>query len=113
MSKKRLGKFLVVNKSPKDKLSNHIELKQDNWSLGSKKKLKASIKRRLSSIFVSALDALDLEKANGSIDEETFNRLRSKILNIGNSQIRGMELELDSRYNVEFVNYHIEFKNFG
>jgi len=91
------------------RLSQHIEIMNDSWSLASKKKLDASICHKMKRIYVGILDSLDKELTDGTIDEEAFDRLMSKILNIGNDQIRNMKLELQ-RYNIEFVNYHIEFK---
>ena len=104
------GEYIVIRRSGKDKLSNHIELKDDNWSVGSKKKLKVSMKHKMNGIFVPILDMLDKEVTDGNIDRETFKRVRNRVLNIGNDQIRNMETELDARYNVEALNYHIEFK---
>ena len=92
------------------RLSQHIEIKRDNWSVGSKKKLKASMRHKMRRIFVGVLDALDRERSEGLIDTETAARLRSKILNIANDQIRNMEMEIEERYNVEAVNYHVDFK---
>jgi len=91
------------------RLGKHKEVKTDNWSVGSKKKLVASTRHKMKRIYVGVLDALDKELSDGNIDKETFQRVRSKILNIGNDQIRNMELELQ-RYNVEFVAYHVDFK---
>lgn len=91
------------------RLSKHIEVKSDNWSVASKNKLSASVKHKMKRIYTGILDALDKELSDGNIDEEMFDGLRSKVLNIGNDQIRNMELELQ-HYNVEFVNYHVEFK---
>lgn len=93
----------------KDKLSDHIKLKEDSWSKASKRKLKNFAAQRMRRIFVSILEALDNEKNSGNIDDATHRRLRSKSLNIGNDQIRNMNIELDTRYNVEALNYHIEF----
>lgn len=95
------------------RLGRHVEKKTDNWSVGSKKKLKASMRHKMRRIYVGILDALDREKADGRIDGEAAARLRSKILNIGNDQIRNMEMELEDRYNVEAINYHINFKVIG
>lgn len=94
----------------KGKLSDHVELSEDPWYVASKRKLKASIEHKMKRIFVGTLEALDNEKSSGKISDETFKRLRQKILNIGNDQIRTMRMELDSRYNVESLNYHVEFK---
>jgi hypothetical protein len=107
------GGYVAVRRSGKDKLSNHIKLAEDNWSIGSKKKLKVSMRHKMKKIFVGILDVLDKEKLNGNIDEDTHKRVRSRVLNIGNEQIRNMELELDARYNIEALNYHIEFKVVG
>lgn len=93
----------------KEKLSDHIELKEDSWSKASKRKLKNFTAQKMRRIFVSILEALDNEKGSGNINSTTHKRLRSKILNIGNDQIRNMNIELDTRYNVEALNYHIEF----
>lgn len=95
------------------RLSRHTEIKADNWSVGSKKKLKASMRHKMRRIYVGILDALDKEKTDGLVDSEAAARLRSKILNIGNDQIRNMEMEIEERYNVEAVNYHIDFKVIG
>jgi len=92
------------------RLSDHIDLSTDNWSVKSKKKLKASIAHKMKRIYVSILDTLDKERLEGNIDKEVFARIRSRILNIGNDSIRNMEMELDNRYNIEFLNYHIEFR---
>lgn len=92
------------------RLGKHIEHKRDNWHDKSKKKLKASIRYRMKRIYVGILDSLDKERADGKLDEATFKKIRSKILNMGNDQIRNMESELDNQYNIEFLNYHIDFK---
>lgn len=93
-----------------DKLSDHVDKKTDSWSRASKRKLKASMRHKLKRTFVGALDALDIEKSNGKLSEEIYRRLRSKILNLGNDQIRNMEMEIEDRYNVEALNYHVKFR---
>lgn len=105
--------FVAIRRDAKDRLSNHINLATDNWSVGSKKKLKASMRHKMKKIYVGILDSLDKEKLSGNIDEETFRRIRSRVLNIGNEQIRNMEAELDARYNIEALAYHVEFKVVG
>ena len=107
--------YITIRRSGKDKLSNHIEVKKDNWSVDSKKKLKVSMRHKMKRIFASILDALDIERESGNIitDDKAFKKIRSQILNIGNDQIRCMELELDERFNVEALNYHIEFRVIG
>jgi hypothetical protein len=107
------GGYVAIRRSGKDKLSNHTKLAEDNWSIGSKKKLKVSMRHKMKKIFVGILDVLDKEKLSGNIDEDTHKRVRSRVLNIGNEQIRNMELELDARYNVEALAYHVEFKVVG
>jgi hypothetical protein len=107
------GGYVAIRRSGKDKLSSHIKLAEDNWSIGSKKKLKVSMRHKMKKIFVGILDVLDKEKLSGNIDEDTHKRVRSRVLNIGNEQIRNMELELDARYNVEALAYHVEFKVVG
>lgn len=94
----------------KGKLSDHIEHNTDDWWVASKRKLKNSMRHKIKRTFVAVLDALDTEKANGTMDEATYKKLRSVALNAGNDQIRNMEIELDTRYNVEALNYHIEFR---
>jgi len=68
------------------------------------------LKRKMKIQMRGVLDTLDIEKANGNIDYRTHKRIRSKVLNVGNDQIRNMEAELDSRYNIEALNYRIEFR---
>ena len=92
------------------RLGKHIDKKENNWFDKSKKKLKASIRHKMKRIYVGVLDSLDKERADGKMDDATFRKLRSKILNMGNDQIRNMESELDNQYNIEFLNYHIDFK---
>ena len=89
------------------RLGKHVEKKKDNYSIGSKKKLKASIEHKMKRIYVGILDALEKEKFSGNINTELFNTLRSKILNMGNDQIRSIRKELDDRYNVEFLTYQV------
>jgi len=92
------------------RLSRHVEKKETNWHISSKKKLKASQEHKMKRIYVGILDLLDLEEKSGNMDSERKTALRSKILNIGNDQIRNMRKEIDDRYNVEFIPYHMEFK---
>jgi len=92
------------------RLSKHVSKKDDNWAISSKKKLRASVEHKCKRIFVGALDLLDKERAIGNIGEEVFASLRARILNIGNDQIRNLRKEIDDRYNVEFIPYHMEFK---
>lgn len=92
------------------RLGKHIKKNTDNWFEKSKKKLNASMRYKMKRIYVEALDILDNERVDGNIDDRTFKKLRSKILNVGNDQIRSMELELEKQYNIEFLNYHIDFK---
>lgn len=91
------------------RLGKHTEKKDDRYSRGSKKKLKASIEHKMKRIYVGVLDTLEKEKFSGSIDTDVFNYLRSRILNMGNDQIRNMRKELDDRYNVEFLPYTLKF----
>jgi len=92
------------------RLSKHVSKADDNWAISSKKKLKASVEHKCKRIFVGVLDLLDKERLAGNIPEEVFVSLRSKILNAGNDQIRNLKKEIDDRYNVEFIPYHMEFK---
>lgn len=92
------------------RLGKHIVKNTDNWYEKSKKKLNASIRYKMKRIYVEILNMLDKEFTDGNIDSKTFNRLRSKILNVGNDQVRNIELELEKQYNIEFLNYHIDFK---
>ena len=105
--------YVVVRRSGKEKLSDHINVKDDNWSIASNNKLKASMRHKMRRIFVGVLELLDKEKANGNISKETGRRMRTRILGMGNDEVRSMETELDVRYNVEALNYHIQFKIIG
>ena len=105
--------YITIRRSGKEKLSDHIDVKVDNWSVGSKKKLKVSMRHKMKRIFVGILDVLDSERELGNIDTETFKKVRSRILSIGNDQIRHMEEELDARYNVESLNYYTQFRVIG
>lgn len=109
MSRTREDGYTVVKH--KDKLSDHIDKKIDNWSIASGNKLKASMRNKMKKIFVGILDALDNEKHRGNLTKETFGCLRSKVLGLGNDQIRCMEQEIDERYNIEALNYYVEFRN--
>lgn len=91
-------------------LEKHTEKKEDNYSKGSRNKLKAAMRHRLKKTFVGCLTALEEElglPANKE-NQELFRRLRSKILSLGNDQVRNMEIELE-RYNIEFIPYQIKF----
>lgn len=89
-------------------LNKHTERKTDNYSVGSKEKLKASIRHKIRRTFVGCLDVVEKELLALGIDKESdlFKSVRKKILSIGNDQVRNMEAELD-KYNVEFIPYHI------
>lgn len=89
------------------RLGKHIDKRTDNYSIGSKEKLKASMRHKIKKTFVGCLDSLEVEI--GQSDPELFNRLRKKILSIGNDQVRNMEVELE-KYNVEFIAYHMELQ---
>ncbi|MHA2063163.1 MAG: hypothetical protein ACXABY_02160 [Candidatus Thorarchaeota archaeon] len=89
------------------RLGKHKKKLEDNYSFNSKKKLKAAIEHKMKRIYVGILDALEKEKLSGNIEAEVFDILRSKILNMGNDQVRSMKKELDERYNVEFLTYHV------
>jgi len=95
-------------------LREHTEKKADRWSVGSKEKLKASIRHKLKRVFVGCLDVIEKELRVGMPDnddnEEKFRRMRNKILGVGNDQIRNMELELEERYNIEFIPYEIRLE---
>ena len=94
----------------KGRLGKHLEKKDDNYSLGSREKLKAAMRHKIKRTFVGCLEALEHELAGGGPEDRAkFKKLRSRILSIGNDQIRNMEAELE-KYNVEFIPYHIEFK---
>jgi len=92
------------------RLGKHTEKKTDNYSVGSKKKLKAAVEHKMKRIYVGILATLEKEKNDGNIDKDLFDSLRSRILNIGNDQIRNIRKELDDRYNVEFLTYNMLLK---
>ena len=85
-------------------LEKHTEKKQDNYSIGSRQKLKAAMRHKFKRTFVAALDAVETELQPDERDR--FKRIRGKILSAGNDQVRNMETELE-RYNIEFIPYQI------
>lgn len=86
-------------------LREHLEKKTDKYSKGSKKKLQKAIVHRIKKTFVTCLEELE----DCGLSDEEFNKLRKRILGVGNDQIRNIEAELE-KYNVEFIPYHIELK---
>lgn len=84
------------------RLGKHVEKKTDNYSVGSKKKLKSAVEHKMKRIYVGILKILEGEKDSGNIDPSVFAALRSQVLNIGNDQVRNIKKELDDRYNIEF-----------
>jgi len=86
-------------------LEKHAEKKTDNYSIGSRQKLKAAMRHKIKRTFVEALNAVEAELTHE--EKERFKRIRSKILSVGNDQIRNMETELE-RYNIEFIPYQIK-----
>lgn len=86
-------------------LEKHAEKKQDNYSIGSRQKLKAAMRHKIKRTFVAALDAVETELRPE--EKERFKRIRGKILSAGNDQVRNMEIELE-RYNIEFIPYQIK-----
>lgn len=95
-------------------LGKHTEKKTDSYSKGSREKLKASMRHKIKRTFVGSLDAVEREllSSGSDSDKERFKRIRSKILSLGNDQIRNMEVELE-KYNIEFIPYQIEFRVVG
>ena len=92
------------------RLGKHVEEKKDNWHLASKKKLGRAVEHKIKRIYVGILEALDKEVTDGNIKREVCSRMRSRVLNIANDQIRNVQLEME-KYNVEFRPYHIRFEN--
>ena len=92
------------------RLGNHVEKKMDNWSDKSRKKLAASMRYKMKKIYLGILESIEKEKYEGRIDEATCKTLRARALNLGNDNIRTMEMELEHKYNIEYINYHINFK---
>lgn len=90
------------------RLGKHIEKKTDNYSVGSREKLKASVRHKIRRTFVGCLDIIEKELLSLGIDRESekFKSIRKKILSIGNDQVRNMEAELE-KYNIEFIAYHM------
>ena len=86
-------------------LEKHTEKKQDNYSIGSRQKLKAAMRHKIKRTFVAALDAVETELQPNERDR--FKRIRGKILSAGNDQVRNMETELE-RYNIEFIPYQFK-----
>ena len=87
-------------------LEKHTEKKIDNYSIGSRQKLKAAMRHKIKRTFVAALDAIETELH--ADENDRFKRIRGKILSAGNDQVRNMEIELE-RYNIEFIPYQIKF----
>jgi|SRR5690606_14192227 len=91
-------------------LKKHLEKKTDKYSIGSREKLKAAMRHKIKKTFVSCLNLIESELVDKNIvSDETFRTIRSKVLDIGNDQVRNMENELE-KYNIEFIPYHIELK---
>lgn len=88
-------------------LREHTDKKTDKWSVGSRNKLKASMRYKIRRVFAACLDIIEHELGLPKEDREKFDRIRKKILGIGNDQIRNMEAELE-RYNISYIPYHIE-----
>ena len=88
-------------------LGKHLEKRTDKYSIGSREKLRAAMRHKIKRTFVGCLDAVERELLPD--DKEKFKKIRSKILSLGNDQIRNMETELE-KYNVEFIPYHVEFR---
>lgn len=90
------------------RLGKHIEKKTDNYSVGSREKLKASVRHKIRRTFVGCLDVIEKELLALGIDKDsdTFKSIRKKILSVGNDQVRNMEAELE-KYNIEFIAYHM------
>lgn len=87
-------------------LKEHTEKKVENYFIGSRQKLRASMRHKIKRTFVGCLGAIEKELGipQDNTHEELFKRLRGQILSLGNDQIRNMEAELE-RYNIEFIPY--------
>lgn len=88
-------------------LREHADKKTDKWSVGSRNKLKASMRYKIRRVFAACLDIIEHELGLPREDRELFDKIRKKILGIGNDQIRNMEAELE-RYNISYIPYHLD-----
>jgi len=105
-----MNEKMIKVKTPGRPLSRHKKVLDDQWSVSSKIKLMKFAVHKIKRLYVSILEALDLELSSGSMDKKTHGRLRSVVLDNANDQIRNLKNELENRYNVEFVPYHIDMK---
>jgi hypothetical protein len=90
-------------------LREHADKKDDRWSVGSRNKLKASMRYKIRRVFAACLDIIEHELELSKKDKGAFEKVRKKILGIGNDQIRNMEAELE-RYNISYIPYHIDME---
>lgn len=90
-------------------LKEHTDKNGDRWSVGSRNKLKASMRYKIRRVFAACLDIIEHELELSKNDKGQFDKIRKKILGIGNDQIRNMEAELE-RYNISYIPYHIDME---
>lgn len=98
-----------------------VQSPETSYEKQSKKRLSESISKKIRTTMIGALD--EIEKEFGELwgkDKRTltekelelktrYEKLRSKILDRGNNQIRNAESEL-TQYNVKWNRYQIELK---
>lgn len=94
-----------------DKLRDHLDFNENPYFVASKRSLVNFVKNRISKTWVAALAAIEEAVKAGDLSAEKYEEIRREILNAGNQEARKCEKEIRERYNVEKLNYHIEFRN--
>jgi len=85
------------------------ELKEE-----SKKRLKSAVNKKMTTIMIGSLAIIEEELVKNSSDIElqsVYDIVRQRILDLGNNQIRNVNLEIDS-YDIESNRYQFNFRKF-
>jgi hypothetical protein len=78
----------------------------------SKKRFKAIINKKMTTIMIGSLAIIEEELIKNSDDiklQSVYDIVRQRILDLGNSQIRGINLELDT-YDIESNRYSMKME---
>lgn len=77
-----------------------VKKKNDAFSRRSAVSLKEDIKRRITFVYVTLLECLEIKFGKNF---EGYNEMRAKFLRVGNDAIRNIDEKIDKFYNIEKV----------
>lgn len=101
-----------------EKISEYKQLREDKFKQDSKERLSKVVKKKIETTMIGALSSIEehfgflWDSQNGEISEDkkmmydVYQKVRSEILDKGNSQSRNIDAELN-QYDIKWLRYSI------